>query len=327
MIFRPVLDPALLLILALVGLGLVVGGAVLAPKRERGHWVLRGLVVLLLAAAALRPGWGSVPAKTAPADLEVMLVIDRTTSMSALDWSGDRPRLQGVRRDAADLVAALPAARFTLLSFGKEVRLELPSTGDVALIEETMASIEREQALAGTGSLIDRPLDVVLGLLREGQERRPDRRRVVVLMTDGENTRAAQQRSFAPIDPLTDGGLVLGYGTPEGAPMPLDEERPDLGWVQDPTKGEIAISRIDEENLREVSSEMGAQYLHRTAPGGLQEVAASWKREFVEKVEDGTEVPAKLELTWLLALILLLLALIDLGTHWRRFVQTRRQLA
>lgn len=327
MSLHPDVDPALLVMATLLGLALAVAGAVLGSKRERRGWVLRGLMVLVLAAAALRPGWGSVPARTEPADVEVLLVIDRTTSMSATDWNGEKPRLAGVRRDTADLVATLPAARFTVMSFGEEVRLELPSTSDVALIRETMSSLDPERPLSGTGSLVDRPLDVLLRLLQDAEQRHPERRRVVVLMTDGENTAPGRQRSFTPLDALTDRALVLGYGTNVGAAMPLDSDHPEDGWIQDPATGGTAISRMDGQNLRRVSGELDARYLHRTRPGGLQVVTAPWEREFVQQVDEGADVPVELELSWLLGLLLAVLVLLDLSTHWRRFVQTRRELA
>ena len=79
--------------------------------------------------------------------------------------------------------------------------------------------------------------------------------------------------------------------------------------------------------IRQVSDELGAAYLQRAAPGGLQEVAASWRREFVEEVDGhGGEVPADLELGWVLGIALLLLALVELAAHWRRCVQARRAL-
>lgn len=323
---RPLVDPALLVIGTLVLLGLVVLGAVAAPPGRRGGWVLRALMVLLLAGIALRPGWGTVPVATRPSDLEVLVLVDRTTSMSARDWHGDQPRLDGARRDVSELMTALPSSRFTIVTFGKDVRIELPSTNDVGFVEETLSLVPREEPFAGSGSLVDRPLDRMQALLTQMREENPDRRRVVVLMTDGENTATGEQRSFAPLAPLVDAGVVLGYGTERGGLMPLDEEEPSAGWVPDPATGEPARSRIDEANLRTVARQMGVPYLHREAPGGLDKVATGWQQSFSTRAE-GQEARAELELGWLLALALLVLAAVDLRQHWRGFWQARRELA
>lgn len=328
MILRPVADPAVLLVLTLVLLGAVVAGAALSSPGRRAGWLLRGLMVLTLAAAALRPGVGSVPADTRPADLEVLLVVDRTTSMSAPDWNGGQMRLDGAEQDADDLVAALPAARFAVVSFGKRARAELPSTSDVTMVTEAVDGIEPEDPLAGRGSTMDRPLDLLEELLRAGVQDHPDRRRVVVLLTDGENTSPDEQASFAPLAPLADAALVLGYGTRRGSSMPIDAEHPDAGPVPDPATDEPALSRLDEPNLRAVSEEMGADYLHRTRPGGLGGLAAQWQRDLVVPAETaGEEIPARFELGWVLALVLFGLALVELTAHWRRLLQVRRELA
>lgn len=325
---RPIVDPPLVVIATLLLLGLAVWGAAWSPSGERMGWLRRGLVVLLLGFIALRPGLGAVPAATRPSDLEVLLVVDRTTSMSARDWNGELPRLHGVRRDVMDLVDALPSSRFTLVTFGKTVRTRLPSTSDVTLISEALSLIRREEVFDGTGSRVDRPVARMEQLLTRVGEQHPDRRRIVVLLTDGENTQPGAQRSFSPLDPLVDAGVVLGYGTKRGGRMPMDAKHLDLGWVEDVTTGRPALSRLDEVNLRLVAGEMGIGYVHRRSPGGLEGVAAAWEQSFSERPEEsGDEAPAKVELVWMMALALMLVALLDLRQHWRRFWQTRRELA
>lgn len=325
---NPVVDVPLIVIGALVLLAAVVYGAVWSRRGERGGWVLRSVMVLLMVAVALRPGVGEEPvAPMRTADLEVVVVLDRTTSMSALDWGSQQSRLDGVRSDVAELVGALPTGRFTVVSFGRRVSTELPSTQDETIIADTVALLRREEAFSGRGSRLDRPLTTVSAKLAELQERSPRRPRLVVLMGDGENTDPRTQASFAPLVPLVDAGVVLGYGTASGARMLLDEDRPGAGWVQQPTGGD-AVSRIDETNLRTVADEMGVPYLHRTSTGGLAEIAADWAERFQEPdpTYQGATVPVAVELYWIFALGLLALALVDLRRYWQRLLGARRAL-
>ncbi len=323
---RPIVDPALIVVGALVLLTLIMVGLLSSPRAQRRGWLLRLLMLLLLVLIALRPGWGTMPASDRPSDVEVLVFVDRTTSMSARDWDGEKPRLSGVRTDVTGLMEALPAARYTVVSFGEEVRTELPSTRDVTLVGDTLSLLPREEPFDGEGSLVDRPLDVMKAMLTELQEEEPERRRVLVLLTDGENTAAGEQRSFAPLKELVEAGAVLGYGTQGGGLMRLDEEDPDAGWVPDPATGAPAMSRLDEPNLRSIAREVGVPYLHRTKPGGLADLAAGWQK-FADEADDVALAQAKLELTWLLALALLLVVLLDLRRHWHRFWQARRELA
>ncbi|WP_309649638.1 vWA domain-containing protein [Nocardioides sp.] len=325
---NPLIDLPLVVIGTLALVAVTVVGGVWSRRSELGSWILRALMVVVLAAIALRPGLGTEPVPTSPAQVEVIVVIDRTTSMSALDWDGRQPRLDGVRRDLTDLVAALPTGRFTVLTFGRRVATELPSTQDDSLIEDTLALVGREQPFAGTGSRLDRPLETLSDLLDQVRERVPDRPRLVVLMSDGENTNRQAQASYDVLASSVDDGLVLGYGTVAGGRMPADEEQPGSGWIQDVRTGRDALSRLDEANLRSVAAELGLPYLHRTAPGSLDEVAAGWAERFRDsEPTPGGEVPVALELTWLLALALLLLVLVDLRSHWQRLLEARRALS
>jgi Ca-activated chloride channel homolog len=325
---RPVADLPLLLLATLVLLTPVVFGVVWSRRRERTGWLLRIVMVLLLLAIGLRPGLGSQPAPTVVLPLEVVVAIDRTTSMSAHDWNGDRARLDGVRRDVADLVEALPSGRFTVVTFGRSVRTELPSTQDQMLIGETVALVRREPVFSGKGSRTDRPLQPLRRLLTRMQDQNPDRPRLLVLMADGENTDARAQRSYAPLRPLVDAGAVLGYGTVRGGLMPVDEDEPDGRWVLDPATGTPARSTLDERNLGAVAEELGVPYHHRLRPGGMQPLASTWQGAFTDTAAPtGKETPARYELTWVLALLLLAVALVDLRRHWRRMHEARRELA
>jgi Ca-activated chloride channel family protein len=325
---NPVVDVPFIVVGALVLLAAVVYGAVWSRRSERGGWLLRALMIALLVAIALRPGSGEEPvAPTRTADLEVLVFLDRTTSMSALDWAGQQPRLVGARADLNELVEALPTGRFTVVSFGRRVRIELPSTQDETVITDYVRLLRREEAFAGDGSSLARPLSVMAALLSTLEDRSPRRPRLVVLMGDGENTDPEPQGSFAALAPLVDAGVALGYGTTAGGRMPLVEGHPDKGWVQ-ARRGGDAVSRLDEANLRTAAQEMGVPYLHRTGPGGMDAVAAEWADRFQEPdpAYDGAEVPVALDLYWMFALALLVLVLVDLRRYWRRWWAAGRAL-
>ncbi len=325
---RPLVDLPFLVLGSLLLLALVVYGAVWSRRRDRPLWWLRVLAVLLLFAIGLRPGLGSMPTETVVMPLEIVVAVDRTTSMSARDWNGDDPRLDGARRDTADLVQALPSGRFTLVTFGRSVRTELPSTQDETLIAETLGLIRREPIFAGTGSRLDLPLTHLRRLLAGMKEQKPDRPRLLVIMGDGENTDFRRQKSYAPLQPFVDAGAVFGYGTTSGGLMPTDERQPDGGWVIDPATGAPARSRLDEANLRAVADELDVPFLHRQKPGGLGSLVSSVERAFSDTAADtGQEAQARFELSWLLALGLLPVALIELSRHGRRLRETRREVA
>jgi Ca-activated chloride channel family protein len=273
-----------------------------------------GIVITLVVILA-QPGFGTRAVSTQSADIEVLVVVDRTRSMAALDYQ-DGPRIYGVQRDLADLADALPGARFALLTFGSEVTLELPFTTDTTTFRTGVETMRLEGPFDGSGSLVDRPLDSMREILERAEEQHPERPRVVVFVSDGENTTDEEQRSFDELEELVDGGVVLGYGTDDGAKMPeADDLSTDDGFVYDQDSGEDAISRIDEDNLEDIADELGIDYQHRTEPGGMRAIADDFEASYAFDNRD--DAPAKHDLTWLFGLILLALVLIELRSWWQ----------
>lgn len=288
-------------------------------------WQVRSLLLVLGFLLALRPGVGDDDTETVPAgsDLEVLLVVDQTVSMSALDYAGVRSRLEGVREDLTQMVEQLPDSRFAMVRFGKSSRVALPFTTDSDELLDTIDELGREPLLAGVGTSMDRPLGDMTALLRRAVEQHPDRRRIVVFASDGEVTaEGTRQRSFAPLEPYLDGGAVFGYGTEQGGLMPTGGE-PPWTFVRDLKTGKDALSHLDEDNLQRIADQMGVEYAHRTAPGGLD--------DWVQALRRGTPGPDekpvnKYELYWLLALLIFGLALVELRHDIRELLVARQEL-
>ncbi len=274
-----------------------------------GAWKLWATMLLLGVLILIRPGIGETQETEAAAgsDLEVLLVVDETLSMSALDHAGVRSRLEGVREDLAEITGTLPSSRFALLTFGSSAHLELPFTSDPEAVEAAVDGIAREPMLDGTGSRMDRPLKLMRQVLDRAREQHPERRRVVVFASDGENTAPGKQASFGVLEERVDAGAVFGYGTARGGLMPTGGE-PPWTFVRDFSTGQDAVSRLDGKNLERIADQMGVDYAHRGAPGGLDD----WARSLAGGEDETGDGQAKHELYWLLAILLAGLAVAEL---------------
>lgn len=287
-------------------------------------WLGRLLLVLAFVGVLLRPGVGEQPAQAQVSNLEVVVVIDRTRSMMAEDFDGEQTRISGVRADLAALANALPGSRFAAITFGKEVRTELPFTSDVTAFNTLISTLRIEGIFDGTGTLVDRPHDQLKELLARAEEQHPDRRRIVFFVTDGENTAPGAQRSFADLAAYVDGGAVLGYGTTEGGKMSDgDEDETASGYLYDKRTNADAISKLDEDNLRTIADELGVPFHQRSSPGAIDDIAGSLDAQLSDA---GEKRPAKYEITWVFALLLLLLALPELRRSWQGRLNAGRRV-
>jgi len=297
MTLRFVWDPAALAVVLVVLGGLAAWGLVRAVRDDDGTrlaWVRR--LGLVLATVAI----GATPAVVASSEevttnVEAFIVVDRTGSMAAEDWAGGEPRLDGVRADVPALTEVFPGSRWSIIAWDSRATRQLPLTTDARAVVSWAETLRQELTMYSAGSAIDRPAATLAEALAGAAERNPENVRLVFFLSDGENTDGdasaadASVDAYAPLAGLVDGGAVLGYGTEAGGRMREYDGSadPNQPWIQDTTQTPHAdaVSRIDEENLRDLAGVLGVPYLHRGAPGGLEVVAEGVDVETI--VEDG----------------------------------------
>ena len=309
------------------------------PAADRGGTATRLLLVAGVALLLLHPlleGPSTTTAGEVPAR-QVLVVVDRTTSMAAEDWDASRARLEGARRDVERVVGALPGARFGLVAWGSEPREVVPFTTDGGAFVQALDATRAEGPTDGRGSSLDRPRPSVADVLERAAEQFPDRGTVLLLLSDGEDTSGEATTPWRSLRDLVDGGLVLGYGTADGATIPLpapvaagpfaalgDPAGPSgpRPLVRDPDTGRPATSRLDAANLRRVADDLGLDYRHRTAPDG--DLAAWARRLPAPEASLEREAPAPLDPTWVVAAAVLGLGLVEVRRWWRELHAVRR---
>ncbi|HEV7950606.1 MAG TPA: VWA domain-containing protein [Glaciihabitans sp.] len=293
------------------GLALIGFTVFQTAKQARGRlarrWAGRAVLVLLLCVLALRPALGSAtPPSSVDGGLEVYFIVDTTSSMAAEDHGGGLPRLDGVKADIGAIARALPGAEFALISFDSSAVQRVPLTSDVAALRSAVGALTQEVTGYSAGSSVDAPLELVTRVLGQAEAENPDRARVAYYMGDGEQTAAGEPEPLDAIAPLIDGGAVLGYGTAEGGRMMTFDgyglQSPDAGYIQDFSSDPSvdAISRIDEEQLQRIASEMDVSYFARPFGASPTPLVAGLTVETPELTTDPTSGP--LELYWLLAI-------------------------
>ncbi len=244
---------------------------------------------VVLAAAAVLIGLHPVGAvqvsvpRERPVDLVVLL--DRTTSMGALDFAGDRPRMAGASADLADLVAQVAGARIAVIVFDDEARLAVPFTTDATTVTSFGQTIGWRPAAKASGSDISVAVELAEKTLQAAASEKPEHDRYLVYFGDGEQTAQTAPRSFEPLRELIDSGLVLGYGSEKGAPM---REAPDSKQLVT-SAGQVQTSKFDPTTLRTIAAELDSPFHHRLGGEPVPELNAALAAKPTSELRPGRE--------------------------------------
>ena len=274
-------DPYYLLLLLLLGplawwyaargeraLGAVrysaVDRLVRADRRRTGRWRhlpfgLRLLALGLLLVAFARPQTGVTAENVATDGIDIVLVLDLSSSMLAEDLEPNR--IGAARQVAADFVRGRLNDRVGLVVFAGEAFTQAPLTLDhrvvTTLIEELEVGVIEDGTAIGMG--------VATAVKRLGDSSAESK--VIVLLTDGQNNRGS-------IDPATAAQMAqalgvriyaVGAGTRGSAPVPVD----------DPLFGRRTVRMqvdIDDEALEEMASLTEGRYFRATDRESLERV-------------------------------------------------------
>lgn len=318
MIIQPIIDPLIVGILTVV---LLIGTIYFSVKSKRtatgrtGRWINRTAIVLLLAALALRPGIGTLEeAKIYSNQFDIYFMVDKSGSMNAEDWDNtEMTRLDAVKEDISDLVDHYAGARFSLITFDNQGTIKVPLTTDASTFMSGVDILKTELTKYSKGSSIDAGLELLEGTLRADTVRGPDKQRIVFFFSDGEQTVEKEPASFSPIKPLIDGGMVYGYGTTTGGKMKqnngyiITTTQPE--YIMDPTTNTVAISILDEENLRMIANDLGVDYQHRTPDNSIEFI----ELEATKEIEAGTRtLKVTADFSWLISSLLIILISVEL---------------
>lgn len=295
---------------------------------QHREWLFRSALVLLLLAAALRPGVPGGSAQAATADVNVFFVVDTSSSIVAEDYGDAAPRLEGVRRDIMAIAGELPGARFSLLTFDSSAVVRMPLTTDTAALDTAVAVLQPQVTAFSKGSSVTAAGKLLTGRLQAARDSNPERPRLVYYLGDGEQTSAAAPEAVKLDGGLVNGGAVLGYGTAGGGRMKENTGQRSgasggTGYIQDRTagNGSDALSVIDEGRLQWIAGQLGIPYVHRSAGDAVAPMMQAADPGELERVSGGDGLDGRTELYWIFALGAFLLGLREaflILRHWRQ---------
>lgn len=269
-------------------------------NRGLGHYlypVLRSLILLCLILALARPQWGSGSRLFQKQGVDIVIALDVSGSMLALDFLPQN-RLGAAVKVAKDFVSGRPNDRFSLVAFSEYAVTASPLTYDHAAVMNALDHLEVNMEASGTA--------VGMGLAKAVARLKGSRAksRIVILVTDGvSNTGEIDPISAAKMASAL-GIKVYPIGVGSGGMVPFPYADPFFGYRNIPT-----LIELDMESLNRIAAITGTEEAAKaTDAGELRKIMQ--ELDSLEK----TELSSKLNYSWDDKFgILLWLALLLLG--------------
>lgn len=231
--------------------------------RSNGIWVISVMqifAVMFVILALARPQQENVTVERSVEGIDIMLVLDISSSMLAEDLKPNR--LAAVKQIAREFVDSRESDRIGAVVFAREAVTICPLTLDHVMLKNTLEKVDL--GIVRDGTAIGMGLATAVNRIKDSNAES----RVIILLTDGEN-------NAGEIDPVTAGELARAYGirvytigassTEATAPYPIDD--PVFGRRYHNIKVDI-----DDEMMTRIAERTGGTYFRATDNESLRRV-------------------------------------------------------
>jgi Ca-activated chloride channel homolog len=222
-------------------------------------WV--GWLLLLLAAA--RPEWLGQPISQPRSGRDLMIAVDLSKSMGSMDFELQSrlvTRLVASQVVAGEFIDHRVGDRLGLILFGERAYLQAPLTFDRSTVRYLLQ--EAELGLAGRSTAIGDAVGLAVKRLRESQDASS---RVLILLTDGENTAGELQPEKAAELAAENGIRIYTIG--------VAADTRDSAFGLNGNTGEV-----DEAGLKAMAEKTGGSYFRARDTEQLRSIYAELDR-------------------------------------------------
>ncbi|MBI2870304.1 MAG: VWA domain-containing protein [Candidatus Omnitrophica bacterium] len=231
-----------------------------SPRLELAKGWLLGGVIAFMAVALARPQWGETEMRVVRKGIDIMIALDTSKSMLAEDFKPNR--LEASKRAIRTLMDRLEGDRVGLMSFAGKSFVQAPLTLDYGAARLFLDSIDVD-AIPRPGTA----LGVLISDAAHAFETEERKHKALVIFSDGEDHGT---EPIAQAERVHQEGIriyCVGFGTLEGAPIPLRDEEGNVTGSKKDREGRVVISKLEEDILRDVALAAGGAYYRATRRG------------------------------------------------------------
>jgi Ca-activated chloride channel family protein len=223
-------------------------------------FALTCIAIAALIVASARPRSSTKQETVDTEGIDIMLVLDISGSMRALDFKPNR--IEAAKKIATQFVSERISDRIGLVVFAGESFTQCPLTTDKATLINLINEVHIEM-ITDEGTAIGNGLATAVARLKDSNAKS----RVIILLTDGENNAGEISPAMAAemAEQYKLRVYTIGVGTQGMAPFPM---KTYFGTTQI----QNVLVEIDEELLKNISSKTDGKYFRATSNTKLQEI-------------------------------------------------------
>ncbi|MDL2321243.1 VWA domain-containing protein [Desulfosarcina sp. OttesenSCG-928-B08] len=242
--------------------------------------VLKYAALFLMVIALSRPQWGTERTEVITTGVNIILAIDLSESMAALDFKRQGQvvnRLEAVKGVVQEFVANRRADRIGMVVFGTHAYTQLPLTQDYTALSTLLGRLNI--GAAGERTAIGDAIGISIKRLSDIESRS----NIIILLTDGQDNAGDLSPDIAADIAAANNIKIYTIGAGTRGKAPFRVNHPILGdrYVYQQVD-------IDEDTLKAIARKTGGLYFRAEDLDGLRDVYATIDK--LEKSEAMVEV-------------------------------------
>ncbi|MDH4182658.1 MAG: VWA domain-containing protein [Nitrospinota bacterium] len=231
----------------------------LAPARltakKTARAIILSLAIILLLLAMARPQYGIKPMEAKRSGIDIMLLVDTSTSMLAADVKPNR--MARAKNELSRLVSALDGNRIGIIAFAGESFVECPLTLDSATVRLFLDTIA-VGIIPTPGTAIGQAVEEATAMLsRSGSSKA----KAIILVTDGEDLAGEVEQAAQTAKKAGVNIHAVGIGSNSGAPIPDVNEFGEVKGYKYNNNGAPLLTRLDATSLTTLASATGGVFI------------------------------------------------------------------
>jgi len=209
--------------------------------------------------AMARPQQRNVVKQRSAEGVDIMMVLDSSTSMQALDFQPNR--FEAARNIGSEFIRGRTSDRIGLIVFAAKAYTQAPLTLDYTFLQEMLSRVHIGAIEDGTA--IGTALAMAVNRLKDSKAKS----KVVILLTDGQNNRGELSPETAAEVAAAMGVRVYTIGVGAKGEAPFIVDSPFAGKQR-----RMVPVEIDEKMLGAIADKTGGRYFRATNNAALREI-------------------------------------------------------